>query len=129
VVLATGKADAGEQLPRAKGRAWVAPQLHWNLDVLLRRQRGDKLKSLENEADLLAPHPRALILVEGAELLTIQMHRARAGTVQAGQKSEQGCLTAARRTQDRKEPARLQTEGYILQHCEVPPARSIGAAQ
>ena len=92
VLKPLAKAHPLQDLSRACLRAAVAAKLQRQHDVFQRGQRGEQLEALEHEADLLAPDPRAAVLVQGRQDHAIQAHRALAGHIQAGQQGQQRAL-------------------------------------
>src|SRR4029077_3111305 len=128
VMAALGEPDPREQLVRHAGRA-VAAQLEWDLHVLAGRKRRNQLERLEDEADLRTPEAGERVLVESAEVFSVQPHAPGGGPVQAREQTQQRRLAASRRADDGDEAARVYLEADILQHCELAPTRQIGAAE
>ena len=72
-------------------------------------ERGHEVVGLEDEADLVAPHQRELLLVHRADLVVAEEHLARRDPVEAGEAVQQRRLARARRAHDRGELAACGT--------------------
>ena len=79
-------------------------------DILERGHSLEQVEELEDEADVLAPHPRALVLVLVRERHPGEADLSRFGGVHPGNQVQQGGLATARRTHHRDEFAPLQVE-------------------
>ena len=79
-------------------------------DVLLGREDGDEVEGLEDEADLVAPQPRQVGVVELADLRAGDRHDAAGGAVEAGQQVHERRLAGPRGTHDRGERGGLDLE-------------------
>ncbi len=71
-----GRPAAGSRAP-APSTSRIAAQLQRQHHVLQRGQRGQQLEALEHEADLLAAHARAAVLVQRRQRCAVQHHRCR----------------------------------------------------
>src|SRR6516165_6461548 len=65
---------AGERLRGGTARIAATRQLERQHHVLERRERRDEMKGLENETDTLGAQPRAAVLIEPGEILTLEQH-------------------------------------------------------
>ena len=99
-------------------RATVAPQFQRDLHILGRRQRGDQLKGLEDESDLLAPEACALILGQAIKLHSIERHGAARWYVESGQQAKQRRLAAAGRSDDGHERSLRYRKGHLFEDGE-----------
>ena len=126
MVLTPRQSHPLQQLPRAGGRGRITPQLQGNLDVLLSRESWNQLKRLKDKTDFLHPESRASILGQLPDVLAVEMNGAAGWAVKAGEQPQERCLATARWTENRDEPARLETEADILQNREISTSRSIG---
>jgi acyl-CoA thioesterase I len=103
VIEPVAEADALQDVRGTRGRGILAAQLERYLHILDGSQRGNQLKALEHEPDLLAAKPGPRIFVEPGNIRPIQVHGAAGGRVEPGEQSEKGRLAASRRTHDRHE--------------------------
>ena len=113
VVEPTGQPDPVQQPGRALAqlaRGAVAEELERHEHVLERGERGQQMKGLEDEADVLRTKLGALVLGKNGEVHSVEPHVPRGGLVEAGQQPEQRRLAAARRAQDRDEGLRGNAE-------------------
>jgi hypothetical protein len=119
VAGALGQPHAREELARAGGGLGVAPQLERDLDVLLRGEGRDELEALEDEADALAAEPRPTVLAQRREVGAVEEHRAAGGRVEAGEKSEEGGLSAPRWSDNRDERTLRHRERDVSEDGEL----------
>jgi hypothetical protein len=80
-------------------------QLQRQRDVLGRRQHGQQVEELEDEADVVAPQLRELAVVQAADVDAGDGDLARRGLVEAGEDVHQRRLARARRAHDGGQPA------------------------
>src|SRR2546422_7861504 len=70
-------------------------------DVLQGIQSGQQIEKLKDEADLVAPDAREVVVIELAELLPLDFDFARARAVQATYEVQKGGFPRSRRSDDR----------------------------
>src|SRR5918992_1082449 len=127
-MLPPDEADSGQEFSGAISGTGLATKLERNPHVFLGREGWDELKRLKDESDLLGTYPGALIFGQVAEILAVEVDRARARPIQTGEQSQQSGLSASRGSENGEKTTRLQTEGDILQHREIPATRAVGPA-
>ena len=70
-------------------------------DVLCRREHREQVEELEDEADVLAPQQRQVVVAELGDVLAADRHAARGRAVEPGEDVHQRRLAGARRAHDR----------------------------
>src|SRR5690606_31441757 len=79
------------------------------------REGRQEVPGLEDEADALAPQPRALTLVGRAEVDALEAHRAGLGRGERTRDREQARLAGAGRPDDRDELARGHAQAHLVE--------------
>jgi hypothetical protein len=79
------EADALEQPVEPAGLRLAAGEHQRQGHVLLGREHGEEVEELEDEADVLAPQLRELVVVKGRDLGAVDLDRAARRPVEAGQ--------------------------------------------
>jgi hypothetical protein len=110
VMAAVLEAHGGEELVGAAHRIGLPEELDREEDVLARRQIGQELKALEDEADLVPAEEGELILRQVLDRPAVDPHLAGGGAVEAGHQGEEGGLAAAGGPQHGHELARLDPQ-------------------
>jgi len=101
-----GQADPGQPLQRDRPGAGPAGQKQRQLDVFDGGERGQKLERLEDEADLAAPQPGQLSVIQAPGRDTVDAHLARGGLIHGAGQVEQRGLAATAAADQRDELAR-----------------------
>ena len=91
------KADELQLVFGAAKRICGAGKLEGDGDILQRCHGRDQVEGLEDDANPRAPKPGELVFVQRAELLPVDLDRARVGTLQPGHGHQQSRLARARR--------------------------------
>ena len=84
-------------------------------DVLERRDRGDQVERLEDEADLLTTEDGEVLVVERAEVDVADDRLAGREGVEAGDAVHQRRLAGARRAHDRRETGTVELDGHAVE--------------
>ena len=129
VVAALAQSHAREQGAGLGLAGGIAGQFHRHQHILERRERGDELEILKDEADMRVAHQGAGILVHAADGLAGEAHRAGRRPVEAGAEAEQRGLAAAARPDDRDARARRELEGHVVQDRERTARGAVGFGQ
>ena len=121
MIAAVQQADAFEQLAGALGPVdpVAAGQFIRQQNIFFGRQRGQQMVGLKNEADFAAAQQRHAVLVQAGDVLAIQNDLAGGGRVEAGQKSQQRALAAARWSHDGDELAALNFQIDATQNVDA----------
>ena len=88
-------------------------------DVLGRGQGRDQIEGLEDEADLLPAHPRAPVVIEGAQIGPSEDDLTGGCVVEAGRDIQQGRLARAGRPHDGGEGAAVDIEGDPVERADL----------
>ena len=129
VAGAVGQADPGEVVEGGGLRTADPAQLERHEDVLQGGERGEKLEALENETGGGIAQRGQAVLVQVAEVMSVQNDAAGGRTVQAGAESEQGGFATARGSDDGAGSTRGKVEGDVGQDGERVPGGRVGLAQ
>ena len=129
VVGAVGQADTGEVVEGGGLRVADTTQLERHEDIFQGGERGEKLEALENETGGGITQRGQAVLVQVAEVMSVQNDAAGGRTVQAGAESEQGGFAAARRSDDGAGCARGEVKGDVGQDGERMPGGRVSLAQ
>ena len=103
VLQAVAELDERQQLARALVdlSARPAAQVQRQADVLEARQRRQQVEELEDEADLVAPHARQLVVGQAGERFAVDADLAGRRAIEAADRVEQRRLAGAGRADDR----------------------------
>ena len=101
----------------ARARRSASPILHAGeqarqRDVVADGQRRQQVEELEDEADLLAPHPRQLVVAQRRQIAIVERERAAGRPIHGAAEVQQRRLAAARRPHQRDEVAGLDVERH-----------------
>jgi len=129
VAGAVGQADPGEVVEGGGLRTADPAQLKRHEDVLQGGERGEKLEALENETGGGIAQRGQTVLVQVAEVMSVQNDAAGGRTVQPGAESEQGGFTTARGSDDGAGSTRGKVEGDVGQDGERVAGGRVGLAQ
>src|SRR3974390_234427 len=99
-----------------------------DVDVALRRERGQQVELLEDEADFLLAHARALGVGERGEVDAVDGDATGVGVSESTQDIEKGGLAATGRADDADELALLDLERYSAQGLHIDLADAVGLA-
>jgi hypothetical protein len=117
VVAAGAESNAGDQISCSLGGAGGSSQLQRDLHILQSRKGRNQLKRLEDEADFFPAQPRALVLVQLAEVRVVEDHRASRWCIKTSEQAEQGGLSAPRRSDDCDERSLRNGERNVAKDC------------
>src|SRR4030081_2305903 len=94
-----------------------------NLDVLLRRQRGDEVERLEDHPDLGVAYRRQAALGEVGDIDAVDQHAPGAWSVEPGDDPEQGALAATAGTDESGEFAGIDAHVDATKDLDRLPAK------
>jgi hypothetical protein len=124
-----GDADRRDELVEPLAVGLAPGQGERKEDVLLRVEDRHQVEALEDEAELVAPHPRQLAVLEAGELRPVDRDGARGRTVEARQEMHQGRLARTRRSHDGGESAGREVDRDIVEGVHRRVALAEGTAQ
>jgi hypothetical protein len=103
---------------RARASAPGVGNLHRHQHVLERRQRGDEVKELEDDADLAAPESRKRFFPERRDVDSVEQDATGRRRIQAGDETQQCGFSAARRPGDGGHTAVVDAQRRRMQNRE-----------
>ena len=88
-----------QQFARASINLLACPtaQMQWERNIFQARQRRQQIKKLKNEADLVTPHPREVVVVQGRKRRPVDLDLALSGVVQSADQVQHGRFAGTRR--------------------------------
>jgi hypothetical protein len=112
VIYPLGETDPGQHL---EGFAFTLPARHvgieqGQLDIVEAIGPRQEIEGLEDEADLLVPYVGKLVVIEFADLVSVEMVFAPARPVETAYEIHEGRFARTRWADDRQELARLDFE-------------------
>jgi hypothetical protein len=110
-----------QQLPGALVHLAPRPpaQVQREPDVLHAGERGQQVEELEDEADLVAPHARQLVVREPAERLVVHADLPRRGAVEPSDQVEERGLAGSGRADDRGHLTPADRQAHIVEGRDV----------
>ena len=106
-----------EQLAGALFDSLARPsaQVQREADVFERRQRRQQVEELEDESDLVAAHPRQVVVGEAGERLAVDAHTAGGRTVESADEIEERRLARSGGSDDRDHLAARDRDAHIVE--------------
>ena len=90
-------------------------QVQREADVFERRQRRQQVEELEDESDLVAAHPRQVVVGEAGERLAVDAHTAGGRTVESADEIEERRLARSGGSDDRDHLAARDRDAHIVE--------------
>jgi hypothetical protein len=113
-----GQVDGVDQLVDPRPVDVAAGDREGERDVLLRRQHGQQVEGLEDEADLLPAQLGQVLVVERRDLGAVDLNRARSRPVKPGEAVHEGGLPGSGRTHDRGELPPPEADAHVVERMD-----------